>query len=77
MLATVATQDLIKISAKTKAALAKRRAAGIKLGTPNRRGGQIEQIYWLKGGAWRTMSSAKRCMYSQVCWLGEKMPQLK
>lgn len=34
MLATIAAQDLIKISENTKAALAKKKAAGIKLGAP-------------------------------------------
>jgi DNA invertase Pin-like site-specific DNA recombinase len=36
MLATIAAQDLIKISENTKAALAKRQAAGIKLGAPSK-----------------------------------------
>ena len=34
MLATIAAQDLIKISENTKAALAKKKAAGIRLGAP-------------------------------------------
>ena len=34
MLATIAAQDLIKISENTKAALAKKKAAGIQLGAP-------------------------------------------
>jgi DNA invertase Pin-like site-specific DNA recombinase len=34
MLATIAAQDLIKISENTKAALAKKKAAGVKLGAP-------------------------------------------
>jgi DNA invertase Pin-like site-specific DNA recombinase len=36
MLTTIAAQDLIKISENTNAALAKRKAAGIKLGTPGK-----------------------------------------
>jgi DNA invertase Pin-like site-specific DNA recombinase len=50
MLATIAAQDLIKISENTKAALAKKRAAGVKLGTPSKNQEQIEQIRRLKGG---------------------------
>ncbi|GAA4043422.1 hypothetical protein GCM10022409_31770 [Hymenobacter glaciei] len=34
MLATIAAQDLIKVSENTKAALAKKKAAGVKLGAP-------------------------------------------
>jgi DNA invertase Pin-like site-specific DNA recombinase len=50
MLATIAAQDLIKISENTKAALAKKKAAGVKLGTPSKSQEQIEQIRRLKGG---------------------------
>jgi DNA invertase Pin-like site-specific DNA recombinase len=50
MLATIAAQDLIKISENTKAALAKKKAAGQKLGTPGKSQEQIEQIRRLKGG---------------------------
>jgi DNA invertase Pin-like site-specific DNA recombinase len=48
MLATIAAQDLIKISENTKAALAKKKAAGVKLGTPGKSQEQIEQIRRLK-----------------------------
>ena len=48
MLATIAAQDLIKISENTKAALAKKKAAGVKLGTPGKSHEQIEQIRRLK-----------------------------
>lgn len=48
MLATIAAQDLIKISENTKAALAKKKAAGVKLGTPGKSLAQIEQIHRLK-----------------------------
>jgi len=48
MLATIAAQDLIKISENTKAALAKKKAAGVKLGTPGKSSAQIEQIHRLK-----------------------------
>ena len=50
MLATIAAQDLIKISENTKAALAKKKAAGVKLGTPGKSPAQIEQIRRLKDG---------------------------
>jgi DNA invertase Pin-like site-specific DNA recombinase len=50
MLATIAAQDLIKISENTKAALAKKKAAGVKLGTPGKSQEQIAQIRRLKGG---------------------------
>jgi DNA invertase Pin-like site-specific DNA recombinase len=50
MLATIAAQDLIKISENTKAALAKKKAASIKLGTPGKNQEQIEQICRLMGG---------------------------
>jgi DNA invertase Pin-like site-specific DNA recombinase len=49
MLATIAAQDLIKISENTKAALAKKKATGVKLGTPGKSQEQIEQIRRLKG----------------------------
>jgi DNA invertase Pin-like site-specific DNA recombinase len=45
MLATIAAQDLLKISENTKAALAKKKAAGVKLGTPGKSPAQIEQIH--------------------------------
>lgn len=48
MLATIAAQDLLKISENTKAALAKKKAAGVKLGTPGKSAAQIEQIRRLK-----------------------------
>jgi DNA invertase Pin-like site-specific DNA recombinase len=59
MLATIAAQDLIKISENTKAALAKKKAAGIKLGTPGKNQQQIEQILRLKGGGMSNYAIAK------------------
>ena len=53
MLATIAAQDLLKISENTKAALAKKKAAGIKLGTPGKSQAQIEQIRRLEGNGMR------------------------
>ena len=48
MLATIAAQDLIKISENTKAALAKKQAAGIKLGAPTKSTAVVEQAWVLK-----------------------------
>ena len=48
MLATIAAQDLIKISENTKAALAKKQAAGIKLGAPTKSTAVVEQALLLK-----------------------------
>jgi DNA invertase Pin-like site-specific DNA recombinase len=50
ILATIAAQDLIKVSENTKAALVKKKAAGVKLGTSGKSQEQIEQIRRLKGG---------------------------
>ena len=49
MLSTIAAQDLIKISENTKAALAKKKAAGIKLGAPTTALVGVEQARALKG----------------------------
>jgi DNA invertase Pin-like site-specific DNA recombinase len=59
MLATIAAQDLIKISENTKAALAKKKAAGVKLGTPGKSQEQVEQIRRLKGGGISNYAIAK------------------
>jgi DNA invertase Pin-like site-specific DNA recombinase len=48
MLATIAAQDLIKISENTKAALAKKKAAGVQLGTPSKSTEIIVQVRQLK-----------------------------
>jgi DNA invertase Pin-like site-specific DNA recombinase len=50
MLATIAAQDLIKISENTKAALAKKKVAGLQLGAPTKSIELIEQVRCLKGG---------------------------
>jgi DNA invertase Pin-like site-specific DNA recombinase len=50
MLATIAAQDLIKISENTKAALAKKRAAGMVLGAPTKSVETVEQVRRLKSG---------------------------
>lgn len=48
MLATIAAQDLIKISENTKASLAKKKAAGIRLGAPIKSDAIIAQAQSLK-----------------------------
>ncbi|MBO2007880.1 recombinase family protein [Hymenobacter negativus] len=48
MLATIAAQDLIKISENTRAALAKKKAAGMKLGAPTKASVVVEQARDLK-----------------------------
>ena len=48
MLATIAAQDLIKVSENTKAALAKKKAAGVKLGAPTKAPALITQAQALK-----------------------------
>lgn len=50
ILATIAAQDLIKISENTKAALAKKKAAGIQLGAPAKSAAVIAQVRALKAG---------------------------
>ena len=49
MLATIAAQDLIKISENTKAALAKKKAAGIQLGAPRKSAAVLALAQGLKG----------------------------
>ena len=49
MLATIAAQDLIKISENTKAALAKKQSAGVKLGAPSKSEEVVAQARKLKG----------------------------
>ena len=48
MLATIAAQDLIKISENTKAALAKKKAAGMQLGAPMKSPAVVAQAQVLK-----------------------------
>ena len=48
MLATIAAQDLIKISENTKASLAKKKAAGIRLGAPVKSTAVVTQAHALK-----------------------------
>jgi DNA invertase Pin-like site-specific DNA recombinase len=50
LLATIAAQDLIKISENTKAALAKKRASGQVLGPPSKDQEVVDQVRRLKAG---------------------------
>jgi DNA invertase Pin-like site-specific DNA recombinase len=50
MLATIAAQDLLKISENTKAALAKKKAAGVQLGAPTKSAETVKQVRRLKTG---------------------------
>jgi DNA invertase Pin-like site-specific DNA recombinase len=50
MLATIAAQDLSKISENTKAALAKKKASGMWLGAPAKSAAVIAQVRALKAG---------------------------
>jgi DNA invertase Pin-like site-specific DNA recombinase len=50
MLATIAAQDLLKISENTKAALAKKKAAGQRLGAPTKSAEIVAQVRRLKAG---------------------------
>jgi DNA invertase Pin-like site-specific DNA recombinase len=59
MLATIAAQDLIKISENTRAALAKKRAAGVQLGGPTKSEAQIAQIKRFKADGWSNARISK------------------
>ena len=48
MLATIAAQDLIKISENTKASLAKKKAAGVQLGAPRKSAAIVAEAQALK-----------------------------
>jgi DNA invertase Pin-like site-specific DNA recombinase len=64
MLATIAAQDLIKISENTKAALAKKKATGVQLGTP-RKGPEISaQVHRLKAGGASSQAIARTLQVS-------------
>lgn len=68
MLATIAAQDLIKISENTKAALAKKKAAGVQLGAPTKSAAVIEQVRRLKasGASNQAIARALRMSPSTV-----------
>jgi DNA invertase Pin-like site-specific DNA recombinase len=59
MLATIAAQDLVKISENTKAALAKKKAAGVQLGAPTKSAETVAQVRRLKTGGASNQASAR------------------
>jgi DNA invertase Pin-like site-specific DNA recombinase len=68
LLATIAAQDLLKISENTKAALAKKKAAGVQLSAPRKRADLIEQVRRLKasGASNQTLARALQLSSSTV-----------
>jgi DNA invertase Pin-like site-specific DNA recombinase len=64
MLATIAAQDLIKISENTKAALAKKKAAGVQLGAPAKSTELIAQVRRLKASGASNQAIARALQVS-------------
>jgi len=64
LLATIAAQDLIKISENTKAALAKKRATGVQLGAPTKSAAVIAQVHALKAGGASNQAIARALVMS-------------
>jgi DNA invertase Pin-like site-specific DNA recombinase len=64
MLATIAAQDLIKISENTKAALAKKKAAGLQLGAPAKSAELIAQVRRLKASGASNQAIARALQVS-------------
>lgn len=64
MLATIAAQDLIKISENTKAALAKKKAAGVQLGAPRKSAALIAQVRQLKASGASNQAIARALQMS-------------
>lgn len=64
MLATIAAQDLIKISENTKAALAKKKAAGVQLGAPSKSADVIAQVQRLKASGASNQAIARALQMS-------------
>jgi DNA invertase Pin-like site-specific DNA recombinase len=64
MLATIAAQDLIKISENTKAALAKKKAAGVQLGAPTKSAETVAQVQRLKASGVSNQAIARALQMS-------------
>jgi DNA invertase Pin-like site-specific DNA recombinase len=64
MLATIAAQDLLKISENTKAALAKKKAAGMQLGAPAKSAEVIAQVRRLKASGASNQAIARALQMS-------------
>jgi DNA invertase Pin-like site-specific DNA recombinase len=59
MLATIAAQDLLKISENTKVALAKKKAAGVQLGAPRKSADVIAQVQRLQASGTSNQAIAR------------------
>jgi DNA invertase Pin-like site-specific DNA recombinase len=68
MLATIAAQDLIKISENTKAALAKKRAAGVKLDTPGKTRRRSSRFAGSRAAGYQTTPSVSAWAFQLVQW---------
>jgi DNA invertase Pin-like site-specific DNA recombinase len=64
LLATIAAQDLIKISENTKAALAKKKAAGVQLGAPSKSAAVVAQVRRLKASGASNQAIARALQLS-------------
>jgi DNA invertase Pin-like site-specific DNA recombinase len=64
LLATIAAQDLIKISENTKAALAKKKAAGVQLGAPSKSAEVVAQVRRLKASGASNQAIARALQLS-------------
>jgi DNA invertase Pin-like site-specific DNA recombinase len=64
MLATIAAQDLLKILENTKAALAKKKAAGMQLGAPPKSAALIAQVRQLKASGASNQAIARALQMS-------------
>ena len=66
ILATLAKQERVRLSERTKAGMARRKAAGVKMGSPGLAQEQIEQVRRLKGGGLSNYAIAKAMKISQT-----------
>jgi len=66
ILATLAKQERVRLSERTKAGMARRKAAGVKMGPPSLAQEQIEQVRRLKGGGMSNYAIAKALKISQT-----------
>jgi DNA invertase Pin-like site-specific DNA recombinase len=64
LLATIAAQDLLKISENTKAALAKKKAAGVQLGAPSKSAEVVAQVRRLKASGASNQAIARALQLS-------------
>jgi DNA invertase Pin-like site-specific DNA recombinase len=64
LLATIAAQDLLKISENTKAAVAKKKAAGVQLGAPSKSAAVVAQVRRLKASGASNQAIARALQLS-------------